>query len=112
MTATVIRDGTVGEQPPAPIWVRMGRRTNITRFTYASSSHAPIAKLIRKRTIIGALNVAFHPIEHKLGYTSRVIHRDSALVNVCHAEKTLVGWPGKYRGASRLRPGECESCEA
>ena len=87
MTATVIRNGTVGEQPPAPIWVRIGGRTNITRFTYASSSHAPIAKLIRKRTIIGVLNVAFHPLEHKLGYTSCVIHRDSALVNVCHAEK-------------------------
>ena len=47
---------------------------------------------------MGTFNVAFHPLEYKLGNAARTIQRNHALANVCHAEKTLVEWPGKDRG--------------
>ncbi len=112
MTATAILDGAVGQQPPAPIRVRTDKRTNIAWFASNPSAHSSIVKLIRKRAVMRMLDFAFYPLEHKLGNAARAIQHDRILANVCHAEKTLVEWPGKTEGHPSSNPGKCGSCAA
>lgn len=103
MTATAILDGAVGQQSPAPIRVKTDKRTNIAWFASDPLAHSSIVKLIRKRAVIRMLGFAFYPLEHKLGNAARTIQCNRTLASVCHAEKTLVEWPGKYRGTSELK---------